>query len=296
MINKAPIFVNGFTRGGTNLLMNLIVSHPDVCMLGGEMHVVFYGRDRDNIRKWGHRLLYLPILFTTRQHFFWPYRLYNRNKIPRLLMHYIDFLLYCSKVLAPRNRIRGQATTNTIRQIVESRLVSKNVNGVVLTTPLFAEMYPDAIFIGLVRNGLALAEGFIRRGWTAERIGKMYEIICQQMIKDEKNNDNYFLVRFEDLIEDPVKEIANIYSCMGLDIKKVSKYRLQAKKSMTSNGTRDYSFGGETDREIKWFKPTDLHKGIRRDVNQNQIARLEDREKFTFLRLASKSMSDLNYI
>ena len=84
MINKAPIFINSFTLGGTNTLMNLIVSHPDVYMLGGETQILFYGMSKDKIKKWGKRFLYLPILLASRQHFFWPYRLYWRNRVPSL--------------------------------------------------------------------------------------------------------------------------------------------------------------------------------------------------------------------
>jgi hypothetical protein len=35
MLNKKPIIVNGFGRGGTSILMNLLLSHPVVAMPSG---------------------------------------------------------------------------------------------------------------------------------------------------------------------------------------------------------------------------------------------------------------------
>jgi hypothetical protein len=296
MLNKSPIFVNGFQRGGTNILMNLLVSHPQVCMLGGETHTIFYGRDSNPIKKWGARFLYLPILIAARQHIFWPYRFYPRNKIPKFLTYYIDFLFYWSKMLAPRNKAKDEFSRNTRQEIAKARIVCKNVNGVVMTTPLLAEMYPDATFIGLVRNGFALCEGFMRRGWTAERFGSMYEKVCQQMIDDVGQMDNYYIVRFEDIILDPVNLVKEIYNYANLEINSVTKFRLQAKRSMNKDGTRNYTFGGSHDRETQWFPLEQLNNGFRKDVNENQIARLSQEDREIFLSYANQAMVHLDYL
>ena len=42
METETPIFVTGFSRGGTTILMNLLASHPDVCTVG-EIHQIFKG-------------------------------------------------------------------------------------------------------------------------------------------------------------------------------------------------------------------------------------------------------------
>jgi len=43
MLNVKPIFIVGFQRGGTGILMNLLLSHPNVCTPRGETHQVFRG-------------------------------------------------------------------------------------------------------------------------------------------------------------------------------------------------------------------------------------------------------------
>jgi hypothetical protein len=296
MLNKSPIFVNGFQRGGTNILMNLIVSHPDICMLGGETHIVFYGRSRGLFQKLIPGLKSLPILVSTKQHTFWLNRFETRKIVPRYIMPYIDFLFYTSKMFAPRNRIRDEETRNSLKDIHRSRLLCKNVNGVTLATPIFNEMYPDATFFGLVRNGLALCEGFVRRGWTAERTGRMYQIVCQQMLGDANRLKNYKLIYFEDMVQSPAETIREIYEFAGLSILQVSKFRLQSKQVMRKEGRRGYVFGGERDRETHWFKLESLENHLSKDVNENQIAQLTQKDKDTFLQYARSSMEQLGYI
>jgi hypothetical protein len=294
VLNKAPIFINGFQRGGTNLLMNLVASHPDVCQLSAETHVVFYGRDRQPLKKWLHRAAYAPIALAARQHIFWPYRFYPRNPLPGVVAAYVDLLFYLSKLSAPRNRIADHSRRNTLAEIARSRLLCKNVNGVVLASRVFAAMYPDATFVALVRNGFALCEGFIRRGWTADRFGQMYQAVCQQMLEDADEYDSYRIVRFEDLVSSPVTTIDEIYELAGLDPRAVARYQLQAKKSMGTDGKRQYLFGSR-DRERLWFKREELGGCFRTDINENQIARLSAEDKDIFCREAETSMRRLGY-
>ncbi|MEW6716755.1 MAG: sulfotransferase [Chloroflexota bacterium] len=295
MLNKCPIFVNGFQRGGTNVLVNLIASHPGVGTLGRETHEVFYGRETEALQKWVRRAFYLPILLATRQQYFWPYRFYPRKPIPSFITRYIDGIFYIHKLLARENRQTFQAENRSLSETAQLRLLCKNVNGVVLLTKLFAEMYPDGIFLGLVRNGFALGEGFIRRGWSVERIGNMYELVCQAMIRDASSFDHYYLLRFEEMIADPLNFTKKVYGYLGLDDQQVEHFRLQAKPSMTKDGKSDYMFG-ESDREIYWFPPEQLKAQFRQDVNENQIARLTEEQKEQFVKIAEQSMSYFGYL
>ena len=46
-----PIFINGFTRGGTSILLNLIKSNPQTDWASGETHEIILGRVGDSIYK-----------------------------------------------------------------------------------------------------------------------------------------------------------------------------------------------------------------------------------------------------
>jgi hypothetical protein len=179
---------------------------------------------------------------------------------------------------------------------MKCRFLAKNVNGAVVASSLFSQMYPDASFIALVRNGLALCEGYVRRGWTAGDAGRMYETVCQKMLQDSRIIPNYHIVKFEEMVSDPVGFMKKIYSYAGLDADRVEKVRLQAKRSMNSDGTRSYTFGGSKDRETHWFTLDELGAYMRNDVNANQIQQLGTENREFFLSQAKDSMEKLGYL
>ncbi len=294
MLNQAPIFINGFQRGGTNILMNLIMSHPEVHCLDGETHELFYGKyHAPLLEKLVSNALYVPIVIGTRQHTFGYKLLEERNPLPRPLRKYLDFLLHRNRVLepmAPEQNGNGHSA-----QQGNGRLLCKNVNGIVMLTPTFAAMYPDATFFALVRHGLAVCEGFVRRGADAADVGRLYRTICQKMIADAEQRENYHLIRFEEIIADPVTAVREIYSLAGLPLTEANRFRLQAKPSMSKNGERAYMFGGSEDREIQWFSIEELPTCFRKNVNDNQIARLSAADKKAFMQQAADVMDYFGY-
>ena len=296
MLNRAPIFINGFNRGGTNLLQFLITAHPEVCLLGRETHELFYGKSDEPIQKWFDRLICLPVVIATRQHMFYVSNLEERNHIPPLIGRYIDWLFYRSKIGSVMNRVKDdQGTKYTRAELKAARLLCKNTNGVIFTSKELQQMYPDAVFISLVRNGLALCEGYIRRGSSAGDFGKMYEQICQKMIKDETSLCNYHIVHFEDMLNDPIAFVEDIYAKVNLDLTQVKKFGLKAKSSMNKDGVRSLMFGA-TEGERVWTSLEKLGDHLRADVDDNQIGRLRPEEIDEFLKFAGGSMKYFGYL
>ena len=294
MLNPAPIFVIGFQRGGTNILTNLLGSHPDTRFLGRETHMVFYGKRREPVLKWFRRLIYLPLLLGARGHIFRPASLSERRSLPRPLMRYTDLLLYRESMANLSDTPEASGNSSRLRAR-ERRLLGKNVNGMVFVTPIFREMYPDATFIALVRNGLALCEGYTRRGMPAAVFGEIYKKVSQRMLEDAANLPNYHIVRFENLISNPLGVMQDVYRHASLDVSAVGKYRLQAKQSTQRDGRRTYAFGGQQDREVRWFDPSEIGGCFRQDVDTSQIALLGERERSEFLRVAGGAMERLGY-
>lgn len=295
MLNKKPIFVNGFQRGGTNILMQLISSHPRVRTLGREMHEIFYGRNTQPIQKWLRRLTCTPVFLSTRQHTFWPYRYYERRSLPTSISHYVDLLFYLHKQTAHNPTYKNDRVHPTWAEKGDARMICKCVNGVVLATPLLAEMYPDATFVALVRNGLALCEGFMRRGWSADRFGRMYQIVCDQIMNDARQMENYHVICFEELMANPAAAVQKIYKLAGLDLQETEKFKLQAKKVMGQNGQRGYNFGNQEKAQV-YAGLDELGSYLRPDVNDNQIARLAEADRKSFLREAQAAMSAFGYL
>jgi hypothetical protein len=306
MLNKSPIFINGFQRGGTSIFLDLISSHPNVCSIGRETHQVFYGiygkgqsRKTHPIIKWGKRFVYIPfwgpVLVTSRQNTFATICLDERQKLPKFISNYVDFLFYWHKLNASVNKYKLEGVEYSEAELKNSRLLCKNLDGVVLATDLFYEIYPNATFINILRNGLAICEGFIYRGFTAEYCGKMYEKICQKMILDSQCRENYHIVKFEDLLSDPLAYIKKVYKYIDLDLSLVNKFRVHTKKSIRQDGLREYRLGSE-DYQVFWLTLEDLANFLRPDVNENQIKRLNIKDRDIFLKYASRSMEYFGYI
>jgi hypothetical protein len=241
------------------------------------------------------RFFYIPIVLGSRQHIFDLRALEDRRVASSPFRRYIDAALYVGKLRARANRIPRNGMSPRSSEIAKRRLLCKNVNGVVFATPLFQQMYPDATFVALVRNGLALCEGFVRRGWDAREFGILYDRVCRKMLQDAKRYPNYHIVRFEDLLRDPANIITDIYHRARLDTESVKHFRLQAKPSMDKDGQRKYTFGAGQDRERHWFTKEQLSTCLRPDVNQNQIAQLSATDKQAFLQQARHSMDALGY-
>jgi hypothetical protein len=296
MLNKAPIFINGFNRGGTNLMQFLIASHPEVCLLGREAHELFYGKSNEPIRKWFDRLRYLPVFLSTRQHMFYTRNLEIRNRIPRIIGQYIDWLFFQTKIGSVMNRVKDEKGMEYSKEEVKAaRLLCKNTNGVVFTSKELQCIYPDATFIALVRNGLALCESYTRRGWSAREFGKMYEQVCQKMIRDKSDLEFYKIVRFEDMVDAPAIFVRDIYNFANLNLSQVTKFGLKAKRSMDKNGVRKLMFGTEKGTRV-WVSLENLSGHLRKDVNQNQINQLQARDKYEFLKQAENSMKYFGYL
>jgi hypothetical protein len=295
MGEKSVIFVNGFQRGGTNILVNLLASHPQVGWIG-ETHQIFYGEEwSSTAERWVRRAFTVPVFLGTGEHIFWINHLNKPRPLNPPLTRYVDWRM---RSFAKKTLDNGYTNENWQGKVrpTDIRPLYKNVNGVVLATNLFANIYPQANFIGLVRDGLALCEGFLRRGWTAERFGKMYAAVCRQMIADADRHACYQILRFEDILASPEQAVRQIYGWLELYLDPGMKFRLQSKKSMDASGERHYLFGGKQDREIFWFSLDELPQYLRSDVNKNQIARLSEQDREVCLEHIREPMEHFGYL
>ncbi len=279
--------------------MNLLLSHPDVCISSGETHSVFKGTKWDPVlRKIKKRVFYdFPIRLLSGQDLFGYGYYETRKTVPNCIRCYIDRILYKGRFTAmidTHNSYKSEEVLYTKEELGQCRLLTKGLNGVVFTVDMFREMYPDAVFFGFVRNGLAICEGYVRRGFTADRVAHCYNLVGQKLLESSEQMVNYHLLNYEDMVKNPLEFMHRIYAYAGLDISKVKKVRLQSKKIMNVNGKRSRLKGG--DRQIFWYDPTIIHQYIKRDINKNQIQQLSVRDKKKFMSIAGDVMEKLGYV
>lgn len=299
-LNKAPIFVNGFGRGGSNILINLLLSHPEVCSPSGETQKVFRGGSsiESLVRSIYKRVFYnIPITAMSGRAVFKLSNLESRPLWSPRAARFIDSVLYREKLRARHERYNcfiREGVRYSHEQILRSRLLCKNLNGLILTTKNFAAMYPDATFFGLIRNGLAVCEGNIRRGRSAEAFGKMYERLASKMIEFSENMDNFHIVRFEKILLDPIEQMKVIYQQANLDFARIDMVRLQIKPTLSKTGQHELKYG--YDRQVVWLAPDKVQTHFDPEIDAIQIANLSRRDREIFLKNCGKTMEKLGYL
>jgi len=241
--------------------MNLLLSHPNVCISSGETHKVFKGTKWDSWpRKLKKRMCFdLPIRFLTMQDLMGAEYYKERKEISDYMEKFIDRILYHGRftaTLETHNYYKFANEKYNTEELSQCRLLTKGLNGIVHTTKTFSKMYPDAIFLALVRNGLAVCEGYVRRGFSADRVGEIYKNVAEKMIAYNEQMPNYFLLKYEDMVQNPYDFMRMIYEHANLDINQVKKVRLQSKKIMSADGKRSRIKGGN--RQVFWYESSEL--------------------------------------
>jgi hypothetical protein len=298
MLNRAPIFVGGFARGGTTIVMNLVASHPRVCTVG-ETHQVFKGRNiTDTPWQILHRVLRYdaPVILATRQNLFSPRLMRPRKPISPRVARFIDRILYDEKLVSRHdqyNRFKSPGLEYTLAEIATARLLCKNLDGAIYLNDLFRSMYSDAVFVYLVRNGLAICEGRMRRGRTADECGRLYRQLAERMLADVQRLPNVFLVRFEDILQDPYAATLGLYGRLGLQPDEVTHVRVQLRGKLDGQGR--HGVEGGTEWEVVWHRLDELADCLDPEINARQIRRLSAADREAFLREAGDVMDQFGY-
>lgn len=299
MLNQRPIFINGFSSGGTTILMNVFASHPEVCTVS-EVHHVFKGCSLDDSAP---RILLkcllhdAPAIALIGQDFFRPRSIHPRKRLSAAAQRFVDRVLFKEKLRMGHSRFFNQFKHENVKytrqEIADTRLVGKTLDGMIYSTDTFSEMYPDATFVGLVRDGLALCESHQRRNRPASEIGFRYRVLAEKMLADSQRLPRYMLLHFEELLAHPVNCIQRIYEHAELDRSKLRDVRMQIRRVMDADGNHQLSGGDEWD--VVWLDPQQLESYFQKDVNRNQAARLSSADRDAFLKEAGGTMEALGY-
>jgi len=299
MLNKRPIFIVAFAYGGSNILLNLLRSHPDVCSPRGETNEVFRGKSSDAVLVRGMKILrYLPCMILERRDVFQAGSWTPRRRFTPLSRMVVDSILFHDKLRATddaQNRWKYEGVEYTRREIAASRLLCKNLNGISFLTPEFSKMYPDATFIALVRNGFAVCEGHVRRGQPLDAIARKYELGCQLMLDHERTIPRYHIVRYEDVIASPRTMLETLYSLCDLQLSRVEKVRLESKRVVEKDGSHRVVHGVDW-KKLIWYPLDEFEKHFRADANENQIARLTAEQKAIIERHCQRSLERFGYL
>ncbi len=298
MLNERPVFIFGFQFGGSNLLQNLLLSHPDLCCTRGEMQELFIGKEGDTrVATTLKRLAYLPLALNEKGHFLSLSKWQERKKFKTSTLKHLDKTLYADKLKATeesQNKYKHPDELYSYEEIESSRVVIKLLNGLMFLDENLMNMYPNATFIALIRNGLAVCEGAMRRGVEMQAIAQGYQLGCQHIIKQSQKYSNYHVFRYEDLVRFPAETSAKIYQAVNLDANEIKAIRLETKPVITKAGEHKNSLGTRQ-KQLIWYDKHNFSKHMRLDINENQIKRLEASHKEAILNYCHKSLQHFSY-
>lgn len=291
MLNEAPIILNCFKKGGSNILWNVFQTHPDICSPITETQEIF-SLGNLSLRQGLQNATfdgYLVALLSMQPKLFNLSNLSRRKGVSKFVQKYIDKTIYKWKLKTLYHKdmkYKNENEVYTLEEVKNARLVLKNNNGLVFLSDLFAEMYPNATFFALIRHPLALYESYKRRKIvkSIEEFVDLYQKIAEKMIQDNKRLDNYHIVKFEDLLEDPLRIIKKCYKMANLAFDMIEKIRFKAKTHFQKNGR--YDAGQYIPDSHYWFDLDRIYDILEPNINKYQMNRLENQEKEKLIELS----------
>jgi hypothetical protein len=197
-MNRA-IVINSFGRGGSNILANMIGSSPSVLMAVNEFWQ-FYYNGLNLPPKIYRRLGIESGKFATRS-------LFSPRRFQKRLETSIQDSVSTDYQLRKERGIDLELVDHVLFKVTEYDIFLNSE---------IEEQFDETVFIGLVRNGYGLCDSWKRRGMTAKMAGKVYGHIAGEMIAELNSGRNYLLVRFEDVMSNPLGFMDLIYDRLAL--------------------------------------------------------------------------------
>ena len=137
---KKPVFVIGTGRCGTSLLVRILASHPEITVYPTEAnelwHPKAYPYSKAKIQ--APPILVNPKAFTERSLESWPEKHGDLIK----------------KVLTCFHLLKGESNTFVVKSAMISFMI-----------PKILDLFPDARFIHLYRNGICVVRSLFEKGW-----------------------------------------------------------------------------------------------------------------------------------
>ncbi len=181
-------FVVGCNNSGTSILQNMLGKHVDVSVmpLEGQMHTKTFPRakKKGHERVWSEyqdELINMPSL--------------NDNVLKRLVFDWIHAL-----------------------PCMSSKVIVEKTPSNLLRMDWLQEAFPQAHFIGIVRNGYAVCEGIKRKGnKNFERAALHWNCVNKLLIENSKRMKHYLEISYENLCDFPEETAVKIASFLDID-------------------------------------------------------------------------------
>jgi len=281
MQKPSCIVINAFSRGGSNILWNVMQSHPSVCSPILETRELL----RRHIFRWTPLL---PVLLRHNAVVASPLGVPCAWSVRRGLNRW-----KMKNYGHPDNGTKSDGVLYTEDEVAESVLCVKSLDEDVEYSTLFRSIFDDVRFLCLVRDGYALCNGWKRRGMSPDAAGRRYARVTDRMLQLCDEYEGSAVFKFEELIGDPFAYSQRLYSFCSLTPDRLPKLRLKSKRVLSSNGRHEARFGEENRKY--WLAPDEISVALDDQVNERQSAQVNDADRAVFDKHAHENMKRLGY-
>ncbi len=278
MFNKKVILICGYSRGGTNILWNILQSHPKICSTRNELGSIFKKTKYLKFSRYISLANKLGILHTSFSHFIIDYQL-HRYKMETLWRR--------------DNQFKNETDIYSRQEVKGAALCLKSVDWDIHFTDLLLEIYPEMYIIMLTRNGYAVANGHLRRGINLQETATLYKEIGFLMKSIAQKHPKTLFVKFEQFIENPFEVSEKLYRFTETEPLQLEKLRLKSKIIVSDDKTQATKYG-EVNRKY-WFSRENMGDLIDLEINKKQIAQLTSDQIREYNRLAGDTLTEFGY-
>jgi len=292
--------VNGFSHGGSNVLINLLLTHPNLCY-PGETHKAIAGgtkshsKRRRKFKRVAHRVadLMWGIGDITQV-----YKIEPRLQFSRTAVRW-----FRNGLLNEKTRARHESHNLWIRpdqkydekSLLNARLLLKNNNGLVQQTILLEEAFPGSMVYCLFRHPFGLFESHLRKGRDRDLLLALFRRVWDSLVQQAgRNPERHMIIRFEDILANPRNYLQRIYDFIDLDLSDITSVRLQHKPHYKTDGS--YGHAGSKDRQVVWYPLNEFAKHLDPEANLRSIRRLDPEIKAMVTREFGDRMSAMGYL
>lgn len=272
------ILIAGFSRGGTNILWNILQSHPQICAPKHETGVLLNYSDH---------LIFGKLCASARK----------VDMASSLLMKkLIDFQLYKYKMNTltdENNKYRSENVLYSKKEVSEAAFCLKSVDDDIFLTDELLSIYPSMSIIFLTRNGYALANGHKRRNNSIEATANLYCRIGKKMGDLLKKHEKSLIINFENILKDPFIVSEKLYRFISVTPTSIPKLRFKSKKIIRHENVHEVQYGEENRKY--WFDKEETASFLDPEINKKQIAHLSSSEIKVFNSIAESQLKKFGY-
>lgn len=282
-VNRQIVLVSGFARGGTNIVWNLICSHPGILTTGYELNEIY-----------GPRRTKLPLI--------WKFAI-EAFAVPELTPPPIVRKYMSSRIVEFAQQCKGNdwglwkskdekydeyelrylpICTKSVSSWPRDGLYSLLKRNFSLKyNKALRNIFPDLRIVYVVRDPEAMCNGWMRRGCSPMLAGRWYRIIAKRMLEElREHRESIVLVNFSDVVNKPLLVAEYLHAFCGLEPHSLKEYRLKSKRVLNDDGSH-LPIQGNVD-DMNWILSGDVSAFLNPKVDSTQKAMLSEEERSQF--------------